>query len=65
MKSLLFDGEHSFSIEPLSEGHVWFIQRERFKGLLLRLLSKMLDNDTRRGFEEMNRALKLRAESAP
>ena len=61
----LFDGEHSFSIEPLAEGHVRFVQRERFGGLLVPLLSKMLDGDTRRGFEEMNRALKLRAESAP
>ena len=61
----LFDGEHSFSIEPLGEGRVRFVQRERFRGLLLPFLSKMLDRDTRRGFEEMNRALKLRAESAP
>ncbi len=60
----LFDGEHSFSIEPLGEGRVRFVQRERFGGLLLPLLSKMLDGDTRRGFEEMNRALKLRSESA-
>ena len=60
----LFDGEHSFSIEPLVEGRVRFVQRERFGGLLLPLLSKMLDGDTRRGFEEMNQALKLRSESA-
>ena len=40
-----------------------FVQRERFGGLLLPLLSKMLDGDTRRRFEEMNRALKLRSES--
>jgi hypothetical protein len=61
----LFDGEHSFSIEPLDEGRVRFVQRERFTGLLLPLLSKMLDGDTRRGFEEMNQALKVRAESVP
>jgi hypothetical protein len=61
----LFDGEHSFSIEPLVEGRVRFVQRERFGGLLVPLLSKMLDGDTRRGFEETNRALKLRVESAP
>lgn len=61
----IFDGEHSFVIEPLSEGRVRFIQRERFNGLLVPLVSKMLDRDTRRGFEEMNRALKQRAESAP
>ena len=61
----LFDGEHSFLIEPLGEGRVRFVQRERFGGLLVPLFSKMLDGDTRRGFEEMNRALKLRAESGP
>ena len=59
----LFDGEHSFLIEPLGEGRVRFIQRERFGGLLLPLLWKMLDGETRRGFEEMNRALKLRCEA--
>ena len=52
----LFDGEHSFTIEPLGEDLVRFIQSERFGGLLLPLLTKMLDRDTRRGFEEMNRA---------
>jgi hypothetical protein len=31
----LFDGEHSFSIEPLGEGRVRFVQRERFGGLIL------------------------------
>jgi hypothetical protein len=61
----LFDGEHSFLIEPLGDGRVRFVQRERFGGLLLPLLSKMLDRDTRRGFEEMNRALKLRTGSPP
>ena len=61
----LFDGEHSFLIEPLGEGRVRFVQQERFVGLLVPLLSKMLDGDTRHGFEEMNRALKLRAESGP
>jgi hypothetical protein len=60
----LFDGEHSFSIEPLVEERVRFIQRERFKGLLVPFLSKMLDGEIPRGFEEMNQALKLRVESA-
>ncbi len=59
----LFDGEHSFSIEPQVDERVRFVQRERFGGLLVPLLSKMLDGDTRRGFDEMNRALKRRSES--
>jgi hypothetical protein len=60
----LFDGEHAFVIEPLDEGRVRFIQRERFGGLLVPVLSKMLDGATRRGFGEMNLALKLRCEAA-
>ena len=61
----LFEGVHSFLIEPLGEGRVRFVHRERFRGLLVPLVSKILDRDIRRGFEEMNQALKLRVESAP
>jgi hypothetical protein len=60
----LFDGEHSFTIEPLGEGRVRFTQREVFTGLLVPLLARGLDTDTQRGFEEMNQALKARAEQA-
>ena len=59
----LFDGEHSFVIEPLDEGRVRFIQRERFGGLLVPLLWNILDGQTRRGFDEMNRALRVRCEA--
>jgi hypothetical protein len=58
----LFDGEHIFTIEPLGDGRVRFTQREVFTGLLVPLFARGLDTDTRRGFEEMNRALKVRAE---
>jgi hypothetical protein len=61
----VFDGEHSFVIETLGEGRVRFVQRERFGGLLLPFLSKMLDGDISCSFNEMNRALRVRAESAP
>ncbi len=60
----LFDGEHAFEIEQLAENRVRFVQRESFRGLLVPLLLRMLANDTRRGFEEMNAALKARAEAA-
>ena len=60
----VFDGEHSFTIEPLAENRVRFVQREAFKGLLVPLLARSLETETQRGFEEMNRALKERAESA-
>jgi hypothetical protein len=61
----LFDGEHSLTIQPLEENRVRFVQREAFRGLLVPLLARSLDNDTQRGFEEMNRALKERAEASP
>jgi hypothetical protein len=58
----LFDGEHIFTIEPLDETRVRFTQREVFTGLLVPVFARGLDTDTRRGFEEMNQALKARAE---
>ena len=61
----LFDGEHVFRIEPLGDGQVRFVHSETFRGLLVPLLWRSLDTDTRRGFEEMNRALKARAEGVP
>jgi hypothetical protein len=58
----LFDGEHTFTIETLAANRVRFTQSEVFTGLLVPLLARSLDADTRRGFEEMNQVLKLRAE---
>jgi hypothetical protein len=60
----LFDGEHSFRIVPLGEVRVRFLQTERFTGLLVSPLMLLIRNSTLRGFEAMNRALKLRAEAA-
>jgi hypothetical protein len=60
----LFDGEHIFTIEPMGTNRVRFIQRETFTGLLVPLFSRGLDADTRRGFEEMNQALKARSEQS-
>ncbi len=59
----LFDGEHVFTIAPFSPGRVRFAQRETFRGLLVPLMTRSLWEGTRRGFEEMNLALKRRAES--
>ncbi|WP_345971000.1 SRPBCC domain-containing protein [Sulfurimonas sp. HSL1-6] len=61
----LFDGEHAFVIEALDEDKVRFQQNERFSGILVGLFRSSLDSDTRHGFEEMNQALKLRAEASP
>jgi hypothetical protein len=60
----LFDGEHIFQIEPLGVGRVRFHQREIFSGVLVPLLKKFLDVDTRRGFNEMNQKLKDLAEAS-
>ncbi len=58
----LFDGEHIFRLDSLGARGVRFTQREVFTGLLVPLFAHGLDTDTRRGFEEMNLALKERAE---
>ncbi len=58
----LFNGEHSFTIEPLGEKRVRFVQREKFTGILVPFMARSLDRDAKRGFEEMNHALKERAE---
>jgi len=61
----IFDGEHSLAIHPLEENRVRFVQHEAFKGVLIRMLARSLDTNTLRGFEEMNGALKERAEALP
>ena len=58
----LFDGEYSFIIEPLGPDRVRFIQYEIFTGLLLPFLAHGSGRGMLRGFEEMNQALKIRAE---
>jgi hypothetical protein len=59
----VFDGEHIFRIEPLEGGRSRFVQAERFSGMLVPLFGKTLEQ-TRRGFEAMNEALRRRAEAA-
>ena len=58
----LFDGDHFFSIEQLESNRVRFVQREIFSGLLVFFLARRLEAKIRLGFEQMNQALKLRAE---
>ena len=58
----LLDVEHIFTIEPLSAERVRFTQREIFTGLLAPLPARRRNTDRRRGFREMNQALKQRAE---
>jgi hypothetical protein len=55
-------GEHIFTIEELQPERVRFTQIEVFDGLLTKLFGKSLDIDVKQGFENMNNALKKRAE---
>ena len=57
----IFDGEHSFTLEPV-EGGVRFVQEEEFRGVLVPLLARSLRKGTAPAFEQMNLALKARAE---
>ena len=57
----LFDGEHQFRLTPLGPGRTRFTQHEEFRGILVPLTGAVLEK-TLRGFEQMNAALKLRAE---
>lgn len=58
----LFDGRHEFLLEPIGPA-TRFHHRETFSGLLVPLLWKSMQAPTQAGFESMNRALKLCAES--
>ena len=58
----LFDGKHTFELIDNENGTTTFRQSENFKGILLPLLIKQLDNNTKKGFEEMNKKLKEMAE---
>jgi|SaaInlV_100m_DNA_5_1039725.scaffolds.fasta_scaffold00745_19 hypothetical protein len=58
----IFDGEHIFAITATPNGCV-LTQNENFSGMLVPLLWKSLNTDTRVGFESMNQALKQRAEA--
>jgi hypothetical protein len=61
----IFDGEHSFTLEPLADGGARLVQQEDFRGVLVPLLAKSLDRRTLPAFERMNQALKERAEQPP
>jgi hypothetical protein len=59
----IFDGEHVHEIEALGPRRTRYLQREQFRGVLVPFVGGML-RDTARGFNEMNAALKARAEAA-
>ena len=61
--SRLFDGEHVFELKNNNDGTTTFIQYERFRGVLVPFVSKMLNTNTKSGFIKMNEALKKRCEN--
>lgn len=60
----LLDGEHSFILEEISGHRVRFIQKEIFNGIAIPIVSASwsIEKGTMRSFEDMNNALKKRAE---
>ena len=61
----IFDGEHIFELHPRDGGGTRLVHREEFRGVLVAPLLGWVGAKTLRGFEEMNVALKARAEGAP
>jgi hypothetical protein len=58
----LFDGEHSFSLEPAGPGRVRMVQQEEFRGLAARPILAVIGKPTLVGFQQMSQALKARVE---
>lgn len=58
----LFSGEHGFRVEPNGTSKVRFVQDETFSGLLVPFYSRLRLARTRQGFEQVNEALRERAE---
>jgi hypothetical protein len=57
----LFTGVHTFELEPGPDG-VRLVQSERFSGILVPLIWKVMEPAIRTGFSGMNQELKARAE---
>jgi len=57
----IFDGEHYFILEFQENDITKFIQGEKFSGLLVPFVGKMLDK-TQKGFQLMNESIKKECE---
>ena len=57
----LFDGEHYFIIEELEAKKCRFVHGEKFSGILVGLMPKLL-RDTETGFNNMNQSLREKCE---
>ena len=59
----IFDGEHVFQLQDNNNGTTTLHHFEYFRGVLVPLFKKMLEQNTQQGFEAMNLALKQQVES--
>jgi hypothetical protein len=59
----LFDGEHRFTLEAVSDDRTRLVHEERFSGVLAGPILAKIADETRESFEQMNAALKARVES--
>ena len=59
----IFDGEHRFVLKANEDGLTEFIHAEKFSGILVPFMRKMLNGRTKNGFVKMNEALKKKVES--
>lgn len=59
----LFDGEHVFILESLDDGRTRLHHAEKFTGLIVAFGPNSLFEATKAGFEAMNAALKIEAET--
>ncbi len=57
----VLDSDHTFRLQPLGRG-THFVQHERFTGALVPVLLPHRADRIQQGFEEMNAALRIRAE---
>lgn len=58
------DGDHRFIIEPAGENRANIVQTEDFSGLLVPIFAPWLKRNVLDGFNQVNEALKFRAEHA-
>ncbi|WP_156306228.1 SRPBCC domain-containing protein [Sphingobacterium endophyticum] len=59
----IFDGEHYFILQRISDNQTRLIQGELFSGILVPLFKKMIHGNTKNGFDLFNEAIKERVES--
>jgi len=58
----IFDGERTFTLEPLAGGATRFTQSELFRGIVVPFVGASLRDETAPGFHAMNAALRERVE---